>query len=75
MKKEIVLLALLSLASASASAVMADDVAKGKAPFMTEMDNGRKFYVKKSKRFQLPARSYRIETIQVNKTNLVPTNR
>jgi len=75
MKTEIILIALLSLFGANASAVLADDVAKGKAPFMTELDNGRMFYVKKTKRIQLPARSYRIESIQVNKTNLVPTNR
>ncbi len=56
MKNLIVALALLGCGVGLLPA-QADDVARGKVPFMTELDNGRKFYVRGAHR-QVASRVY-----------------
>ncbi len=63
-------LALIALSAAYLLPVRADQVAKGKAPFMTELDNGRKFYVRGSHQ-QLRS----VEVVKTGSNKLIPINK
>ncbi len=69
MRNVIVALGLLSLSIACLLPVQADDVSKGKAPFMTETKNGRKFYVRGTRHMRVKStRACKAKTVTTTVT-------